>query len=159
MTEAADQPAKPLRTWRPMVFWSAGILLALGLIGFGAKIYATHRETDRAVVKALTLSQTIAMGRTPLPTHDGEPVTPGEVVQSLGTPDQAAAKLKWYLRLVWGKSAQYECTKRETAVSLLRLCGRAAEGPLLEATRDRDPNVRSAAAEALKKIRGEEAGK
>jgi hypothetical protein len=31
MPEATDQPAPPLRTWRPMVGWTLGILAALGL--------------------------------------------------------------------------------------------------------------------------------
>ncbi len=31
MPEVAEQPAKPSRTWRPMVLWTTAILLALGL--------------------------------------------------------------------------------------------------------------------------------
>ena len=34
MPDVAEQPAKPVRTWRPMALWSAGILLVLGLLWF-----------------------------------------------------------------------------------------------------------------------------
>jgi hypothetical protein len=44
-------------------------------------------------------------------------------------------------------------------MGLRGLGGRAAEEPLLEAAKDPDPAVRSAAAEALKKMRGGQAGK
>jgi hypothetical protein len=46
VTEPADQPAKPLRTWRPMILWTAAILLALGLAWFVA---AVRREAERAL--------------------------------------------------------------------------------------------------------------
>ena len=56
MPDVAEQPAKPIRTWRPMVLWIAGILLALGLAWFvGAvvvPVYQTH-----AVVHKLSIRQ------------------------------------------------------------------------------------------------------
>ena len=34
MPDATDQPAPPLRTWRPMALWTAGILLTLGTVAY-----------------------------------------------------------------------------------------------------------------------------
>jgi hypothetical protein len=35
VTEPAEQPAKPVRTWRPMALWTAGILLVLAVVVAG----------------------------------------------------------------------------------------------------------------------------
>jgi hypothetical protein len=50
VTEAEHAPdAKPLRTWRPMVFWTAGILLALGLVCFGTAVVVPTVRTHRVL--------------------------------------------------------------------------------------------------------------
>lgn len=43
MTQAEDQPAKPVRTWRPMALWTAGILLVLGLACFSLTVWLAGR--------------------------------------------------------------------------------------------------------------------
>ena len=46
MPEPTEDASPPLRTWRPMAAWTAGILLALGLVWGGAKtvrLYRTHQ--------------------------------------------------------------------------------------------------------------------
>ena len=159
MPEVTDQPAKALRTWRPMAAWTAGILLVLGLIGLGVKIYVVYRETDRVVESAFSLSQTDLVVDIPASSGDDQRKTSEEeeLMASLGTPSRAAVKLGWYLRVYRHKNARYVAAKRRTAVCLLRLCGPAAEGTLRGLSEDRDEDVRFCAAEALHKIRGEEA--
>jgi hypothetical protein len=51
MPEVTDQPAKPLRTWRPMVLWTAGILLALGSAWFATAVVRSGRAGAEALKK------------------------------------------------------------------------------------------------------------
>lgn len=53
MPDVAEQPAKPLRTWRPMAVWTAGILLALGLVWFVASIWNAKVGTIERTVAEL----------------------------------------------------------------------------------------------------------
>jgi HEAT repeat protein len=49
MPEPTDPPAKPLRTWRPMILWSAGIVLALGLAWFIGAVVVPVWRTSRVL--------------------------------------------------------------------------------------------------------------
>ncbi len=44
MPEVTDQPAKSMRTWRPITLWSAGIVLTLGSIW--VIVAAVSRQND-----------------------------------------------------------------------------------------------------------------
>jgi hypothetical protein len=50
MPEAAEQPAKPRRTWLPMTLWTAGILLALGLAWFVGAVVVPVWQVRSTVV-------------------------------------------------------------------------------------------------------------
>ena len=78
MPEPTEQAAKP-RTWRPMVLWTAGILLALGLAWFVAAVAVPYAQVRAFMVK----------GDGPSP----------EQVRRLGGPEKAGRKTVWYLRL------------------------------------------------------------
>jgi HEAT repeat protein len=84
MTKMIDDapPAPPLRTWRPMAAWTAGLLLVLGLIWFAAAVVAPLWQV-RAVLEQVR--------------HGGVPA--GEAVQLLGGSERAAVSVGLYLRL------------------------------------------------------------
>ncbi len=77
MPEPAEQAAKP-RTWRPMVHWTAGILLALGLAWFVAAVVVPYFRV-RAFMTGGAPSR--------------------EDISRLGGPEKTARWIVWYLRL------------------------------------------------------------
>jgi hypothetical protein len=79
MPQVADQPAPPLRTWRPMAAWTAGILLALGLVWFVGALALPYVHVRAFMVR----------GDGPSP----------EQVRRLGGPEKAGRKIVWYLWL------------------------------------------------------------
>jgi hypothetical protein len=82
VTELTIQPAGPPRTWRPVVLWTAGILLALGLAWFvGAVVVPVWRVRE-------TLSG-MSEGRLGVT----------EAIDRLGGPRLAAKLLTHYMRL------------------------------------------------------------
>jgi len=94
-------PAAPsLRTWQPMVLWTAGILLALGLAWFVGAVAVPFFQV-RAVVREFG-------GR---PSNVAAPY-----VERLGGPERAAARLALFARLPgWATSSR----DRYYAASLL----------------------------------------
>jgi hypothetical protein len=57
VTEPADHPAPPLRPWRPMAAWTAGMVLLLGLICF-VVVVAVPQAIAKARVRTLLNSPT-----------------------------------------------------------------------------------------------------
>ena len=156
MTESAVQPSKPLRTWRPMAGWTLGILAALGLAWVVGAVVVPVWQTRSIVV--------ISYGRQPAspPGYDTK-ISSHEAIRRLGGTSEARRRLNSYVRL-----PNWAAPDKHRARSLLEYCDEqdawatAADTMLrsLEAMlEDKDPNVRQAAAEALKKIRGQESGK
>ena len=128
MPEVTDQSAKPPRTWRPMVFWTASILLAPGLAWFvGAvvvPVWQVHRfltEYDKRAASSIL------------------PFFPPSV-EILGKRDSAARKLSTYLRLP-------DCIAkhRRSAIICLGDCGPAATPALRRMTGSPDIELRAAA--------------
>jgi hypothetical protein len=141
VTEPADPPAKPLRTWRPMILWTALILAALVLCWLGAE-YWKLRRTSR-VVKAYNRSYATKQ------------------VLELGGPAQAIARLQLYIKLPTRLAPDKDKSWyiRSLAADTLGWIGPAAHEALpalSEAMKDENEVVRNAAAEALKKIRAEQ---
>jgi len=175
MPETGEQPAKPVRTWRPMILWSAGIVLAMVLVWFVAAVVVPVWQVHAAVMDTQASS--------------GQNITPMS-----GEPRQNAAKIRMYIRVTRPDGS------REKAAYMLYIACAASSGSrgdfgalldgladanpdirlvsvdllgklrscvgsdgvamaLQAATLEKDERVRTAAAEALKKIRGEEPAK
>jgi hypothetical protein len=160
VTGDAQPPTKPLRTWRPMILWSAGILLALGLAWFVAAVVVPIFQTRNAVFEYF----------------EGG-LNAEAAVERLGGPERAATKLRTHLRLpdriapykgsaagilVWGTMTREEAVAalrdpsghvRDAASSMLAKTATPADREfipqLLEALVAQDPAVRSRAASAL----------
>ena len=132
MTEPATSPSPPLRTWRPMAAWTAGMLLAVGLAWFvGAAVVPFYRAK-----KCL---------------EDGSADTLGDLaVTQLGGPNEAVRGLVIYYRMP--KSV---APRKDNAVWLLGRCadtGRSSDAALATlraALRDKSAMVRLFAAERL----------
>ena len=122
MTEPADQPKapKPLRTWRPMILWSAGILLVLGLVWFVAAVMVPFLQVRWAVQRAVVST----------PYYSKE-------IDRLGGERAAARKLRLYLRMPMNWAP---C--RKTAIHMLLECGDEAAPDVWQVLRKEAPDVR-----------------
>jgi len=176
--EPAANTGQP-RTWRPMAMWSAGILLALGLVWFVT-----------AVVVPVWQVRKIAPLYTP-PSYDGMDsflweLDWGQFRQPYWGDPAPAKNVELYLRM-----PDWVAPSKESAVCMLYDCGqggvpvlaRALEnrrvpvrmasavvlrrfGPracqavpaLVRKLEDEDSQVRAVVASALRKFQGEEAG-
>jgi HEAT repeat protein len=121
-------PTPPLRTWRPMALWSAGILLALGLLWFiGAvvvPVWQVRAEFARAAAK------------------NGKPTA--FAWEQLGNRGQAIRKLRLYLR-----APAFAAKDKYLAVYVLSSMSEDAVRPLIEELGNPDPEVRRTAATEL----------
>ncbi len=128
----SEPAAPPLRTWRPMAAWTAGILLALGLAWFvGAVVVPVWRTRE------IVLGCEERYG-------DAWDKTCPDAVALLGGSERAARHLAIYVRipdrLAPGK---YE------AFGILASCGRPAAPVLAENLRRSEKDRRTWAAKAL----------
>jgi len=122
-------PAKPAapRTWRPMVLWSAAILLLLGLVWM-VSVTAVPYCRMRALAPELPFDR----------------IAPETMVQKLGGPEGAALVAGQYLQLP-GQAA----TDRHRAICLLASCGEPGIPALVAALHDKDVAVRQQSTWAL----------
>mgnify|MGYP000889834816 FL=1 len=132
MPEPAEPASKPPRTWRPMVLWTAGILLALALAWFVGAV-------------AVPLLKT----RNCLEEHSGIKMGPQRAIDMLGGPQEAVRGLAIYYR-----APKFLAPHRTEAIRLLGYCceeGRqvAALAVLRSALQSEDDDVRNCAAESL----------
>ena len=134
MPEPAEQPspAKPPRTWRPMVGWTLGILAALGLCWFVGAVLVPVWGVRAVLVSASDMT-----------TEPGE-----NVIESLGGSQDAARRLGLYLRL-----PGFLVPHRRLAASILGQCGHYACSELARCSEDQDCDVRREAVEALGRLR------
>jgi HEAT repeat protein len=148
VTEPADQPVKPLRTWRPMILWTAGILLALGLVWFVGAVAIPVLRLRAEVHETLP---DYRMGESSEYYRPGDETT-GGYVHGLGGPERAAEVLANYLRL-----PGWLAPRKQPAAYVLRHCKQETAGPVLIQVlgTERDGLVRSAAAEALGNFKSE----
>jgi HEAT repeat protein len=135
MPQAADPPAKLLRTWRPMAAWSAGIVLALGLAWLICAVAAPAWQVHRVLADE---AEMVAKGR---------PALAPSPVDRLGGKATAARKLDLYLRLPKGL-ARY----KRGALALLAGCGPAGVGPVLRTLGSPDDDLRARAFALLFRI-------
>ncbi len=151
MPEVTEQPTKPLRTWRPMVFWTAGILLALGLVWFVAAVVVPVWQV-RPVLEEMwdgAHSHAVSFQATGEPLTDyraaqvfsGETEAADRALARLGGQDRAVGKLRFYLRLPSGLAPH-----KNMAVVVLGHCDSRVLAALREAARSRDRAVRRIAA-------------
>jgi len=122
---APSSPAPPLRTWRPMVLWSLGILLALGLVWFVASVIVPCYQVRRAIGSLWGGS-----GR--------------DAVRRLGGREAALAKLRLYRRL-----PERMAPAKEYLAHLLVECGDRAVPDLEVALNSTDPSTARQSHDAL----------
>ena len=122
MSEPVSSP--PLRTWRPMVLWTAGILVALGFAWFVAAVVVPVWRTGKVV-------ESFAQAFDDNPTG---------FVDRLGGKQEAGRSLTLYLRM-----PERVAPCKEDALRLLNAClpeGRPAVATLVPLLGHRDPRVR-----------------
>jgi HEAT repeat protein len=132
-SDSALLQGKPVRTWRPMAFWTAALLLALGLAWFISVVVAPVWQV-RSAVFALDNEHNL---------HHGTPdLTP--YIDRLGGAEAALPKLRLYLRM-----PEFTAPGRVVAVLMLGGCGRRAVPELVRMLRDPEPFIRRFACRAL----------
>jgi len=118
-----DRPAAPpLRTWRPMAAWSAGILLVLGLVWFVGAVVVPVWQVHR-------LAATYEM------VHEVRTPT-----NELGDPSEATRKIRLYLRL-----PSFVARHKLPAIVALGCYGTPGLASLLELSCSADEEVRAQA--------------
>jgi hypothetical protein len=128
VSESAGQPAPPLRTWRPMAAWTAGMLLIF-VLTWCAWSAVSGVIMVRDVVKANFIGT--------LSTNDA--------IRQLGGPETAARRVHTYLCL-----PGWLVPEQRTAVSLLDRCGQAGLNTLTKALSHQDAVVRAEAAQTIR---------
>jgi hypothetical protein len=131
----------PVRTWRPMVLWSAGIVLALGLVWFAAAVVWPVWLTRKVVLAYSGPDAYVMLAGY----HD-------DAVARLGGQELAAKRLALYLRL-----APAVAPHKVVALRLLRECGPWGMAPLTSALRSDRPALQRSAASLLAEY-GSQAG-
>lgn len=138
-----SRPADTKRWLLPMVLWTAGLLLVLGLVWLIAAVGVPAYQAHEAVSHTAEI-------KSGLRTLDGVPYHPPSLsmdeatMEALGGPERAAAKLDLYLRL-----PRVFTDRRGKAVQFLTTCGQPAIPGLTRALSDPDSAVRFYAAEGL----------
>jgi hypothetical protein len=133
------QPAGRKRWLLPMVLWTAGILLVLGLVWLVAAVVVPAYQAHEALSRAEIKSGLRTVGGVPYRQPMDE-----ATMEALGGPERAAAKLDLYLRL-----PRVFTDRRGKAVRFLAGFGKPAIPGLTRALSDPDGNVRLFAAEGL----------
>ena len=138
--------AKPPATWRPLILWIAGIVLALALAWFiGAvvipayQVHSTIRDLHGTLYRRPT----------------SEPLNADPLLKVLGGPERAAWKLSIYLRLpkrLICRTRPPPEDERAIAIELLVACGKPGVGPLIRELKHPEPYIRMLAASALGRI-------
>ena len=137
MTEPTERATKPLRTWRPMAAWTAGILLALGLAWFVGAVVVPYAQVRSAIRDLLEHADTYEDDHSAHEHHT-------EVVQSLGGPEAALRKVRFYLRL-----PRPLAPHPEEAAGILGDCGPAGFLAAFDLLDDEDRAVQERAGLAL----------
>jgi hypothetical protein len=147
MPEPTDQPAKPLRTWRPMAAWSGAILLALGLVWFvGAVVVPVWQVRTILAEIAQTDPSAIAIPSQGL-SVEFYGLASGkcqEAVERMGGPRKASRTLGICCRL-----PRKVLARRDACFELLTHCGPDGLATLKRLGRSPDPERRHAALMAI----------
>lgn len=132
-------PSKPPRTWGPVLLWTVGILLALGLAWFvGAVVYPVYRT--RAVVDDFW--RELRCGPDLPPAEEEKAVK--ESVRLLGGPERAAGNVRLYLALPDSLALH-----KMDSLALLGGCGRHGSLVLADVLAGHDSRLRDAAISVL----------
>lgn len=141
----SEPEAKPPATWRPLILWSAAIVLALALAWFVGAV----------VIPAYQVHSTIRNIHAILYRPTSEPLNADSFVKVLGGPEHAARKLSIYLRLpkkLICRTRPPPDDERAIAIELLAACGKPGVGPLIREMKHPEPYMRMLAASALGRI-------
>ena len=130
--ESAERPASKFRNLRGAVLWSAGMLVALGLVWFSAAVVVPFWQA-KAALNAYATDPAMACW---------------DVGWRLGGPESAVRKLSVYLRMPRSMAPH-----RAEAVGILGECGENADSALTSLLSD--GAVQTEAAAALERIRYE----
>jgi hypothetical protein len=133
---SSSQAPPPVRTWRPMILWSAGILPALSLAWFVAAVVVPVWQV-RSIVTSGEEAEDSA-GAYTMMTQD---------IERLGGKEQAAMRFGFYLRL-----PDWIAPQKPGAALLLEGCGQAGIPPLAVCLDTRDPDLRQATVQSLRMI-------
>jgi hypothetical protein len=137
MPESADRRGKPPRTWRPMVLWTAGILLGLGLAWLIA-VAAQFWQTRRTIIDiANTLRNWDTVAKAELTNIDVRLLLVEGGVQRLGGPKAAARRLDRYLDM-----SDRLAPHKHIAAALLGKCGNSGVFPAAKALANPNPLCR-----------------
>ena len=179
MPQADDQPAKPLRTWGPILLWTAAIVAATGLAWFIGALAVPYFRTRAAVKRCVgpqfgSIEFALRTGREMIlmrgPENTAKNLTRYLHAPVRWTPNRPVAASM--LSLCFGEGDQElirlvkndeEPAVRIAVISYFGFSDASRNPGVLEvlntACQDPELEVRSAAAEALKKIGAREAGK
>ena len=139
-----DQPAEGKRSKRIYIYWgiALSLLIAAGLLSWLVVVPVLQ---TRAVVNAFWMRNATLASR--LVANDEEAAA---AIEQLGGQERAVSRIKLYLR-----APECMAKRRLVATVLLGYCGDSALPVLEGLLRNEDGSVRQAAANALRKIRGE----
>lgn len=128
MSETTQQATKPPRIWRPIVLWTAGILLALGIVWPAAQVASSLRQVSAVLDE-------FGPGCSTAPDKFFDEMCP-YYVERLGGAERAAAKLGLYLRMPRRWTEKEYRSYRWVAVTILGYCGRSGVPHLLRELHD-----------------------
>lgn len=146
MPETAEPTAaaKPPRTWRPMVLWTAAILAVAALAIFVATVVVPTWQLRSTVIAVHESVASVEGGGGRLHSSDEDELFGKHGVERLGGPGKAAQRLRRYLRM-----SDALAPHKEIAVRLLGRCGEDGLPGLVEALQGRDIGCRRWAAFVL----------
>ncbi len=148
MTEPGAPPARPPRTWRPIILWTAGILLVVGLAWFaGAVAWPLWRT--RAEIAELGVEDKLPLGLSYSASYSRAEADARAtwLVERFGGAERAARRVRQYLAM-----PRAIAPDRATAVYLLGFCRGHAVDDLISRLGSQDPTIRACAVEALAMI-------
>jgi hypothetical protein len=130
--------APPLRTWRPMAAWTAGILLALGLAWFVGAVVVPVMEVRKVVGEYCKQTRWVGKRWPPWPAHEEN------AIKGLGGPDAAVRKLALYIRFPqWVAPNQFLEEENHGVPALLKYCEEVAAADGNEAVRQAAASLRT----------------
>jgi len=140
MPNAADQPAPPPRTWRPMALWSAAILAALGLAWLAAAVVTQLVQTRHEIRLCVASCRDAVEVRGPSTEKFAER-TQLEAIEHLGGARSAVRRLRifrhapdWFAE----RGAQPDdLGNKDWAILLLGHCGQPGAAELVPLLRGR----------------------
>jgi hypothetical protein len=138
----------PVRLWRPMVLWTAGILLALGLTWSVGAVLVPILQV-RAAIKECA-AEGVIFYHGSRPTFSCDPSKAAPTILRLGGDESAARKLAFYVQLPsWLNGRSQGDDSFEKSFAMLSRCGGPGLEVLMRLARSQDLDIRLSALYAL----------